>query len=74
VLGLVGSVNRHAEILGLLFGQGRELDADFFEMQTGDFFVEFLREDVNARLVFIFAGPEVELREDPALESSSPCR
>ena len=43
MLGLVGTVDRSAEIFALLLRQRRELDADFFEVQTRDFFVELLR-------------------------------
>ena len=42
VLGLVGAFNRHAEIIGLLLGKGRELDADLFQVQTGDLLVQRL--------------------------------
>ena len=44
----LGAFDRHAEIFALLLRQRRELDADFFEVQTRDFFVELLRRQVLA--------------------------
>ncbi len=64
MLGLIRPVDVDTEILGLLRRQTRQLHADLLEVQTRDFFVELLRQDVNAGLVFVFAGPEIELRED----------
>ena len=69
VVGLVRAVDRDAEILALLRGEAGELHADLLEVQTGDFFVELLRQNVNTRLVFVFTSPEVELREDLVAEA-----
>jgi len=56
VVGLVWSIDWHAEIFGLLRCQPGELHADLLEVQARDFFVELLRQDVNARFVFVFPG------------------
>src|SRR5260221_3583 len=50
VLGLVGAVDFHREVVGLLLGQPCELDADLLEMQAGDLLVEFLRQEIDADL------------------------
>jgi len=40
MLGLVRSFDRHAEIIGLLLRELRQLHADLLEMEPRDFFVE----------------------------------
>jgi hypothetical protein len=42
VLGFVGAFHGNAEVIGLLLGKGRELDADLFEVQASDFLVQRL--------------------------------
>src|SRR5204863_6551457 len=64
VLGLVGAVDGDDEIVGLLFGELRELHANFFEVETGDFFVELLGKAIDVGLVAVLVLPEVELGED----------
>lgn len=49
MLGLIRSVDWHAEIFALLRGQAGEFHADFFEVQAGDFFVELFRERERCR-------------------------
>jgi len=43
VLGLVRTVHRDAEIFGLLLRERGQLYTDLLEVETCDFFVEFLR-------------------------------
>ena len=61
---LVRAFDGHAEVIGLFLRELRELHADFFEVQPGDFFVELFGQAIDGRFVFIPVGPEVELRED----------
>ena len=63
VVRLVRAFHRHADIFGLRGCQSRQLDADFLEVQPGDFFVQFLRKHVNAGLVLVFVSPQIELRQ-----------
>ena len=42
MIGLVGAFNRNSDIFGLFRGQLGEFDADLFEVQSGNFFIEFL--------------------------------
>src|ERR1043165_3147972 len=64
VVGFVGTFRWHADIVGLFSGQLGQLDADFFEVQAGDFFVQFLGQAINRRFVFVAIGPEAQLGED----------
>ena len=43
MLVLIGAVYRNAQVVCLFGGELSEFDTDFFEVQTGDFFVELLR-------------------------------
>src|SRR6185437_1919588 len=63
VLGLVGAFDSNAEVVCLLLRELRELHADLLEVKARDLFVELLRQDVDAGLVGVLVGPEVELRE-----------
>ena len=63
MFGLVGAVHGNPEIRGLGLRQLRQLHADFFEVQAGHFFVEFLRQAIDADFVSIFVFPKIELRE-----------
>ena len=49
VLGLVRAFDGHAEIVGLLLGEGGELDADLLKVQAGDFLVQILGQDDRRR-------------------------
>src|SRR3954463_12946518 len=69
MLGLVRAFDWHAEIFALLWSQFGELHTDLLQVEARDFFVELLRQDVNARLVFVLASPEVELRENLIAEA-----
>src|SRR4249920_1674221 len=63
-LGLEGSLDLHAEVLGLLRRELRELHAELSEMRRGDLLVEMLREHVDlAGLVLRVLGEERDLRE-----------
>src|SRR5438093_11727777 len=64
VLSLVGPVHRHAEVVGLLFGELGELNADLFQVQTGDFFVELLGKTIDRGFVFVAIGPKIQLGQD----------
>ena len=60
--GFVRSFDRDAEILGLIFGQLGEFDADLLQVQAGDFFVESLRQDVHCGFVKGAVLPEIQRR------------
>jgi len=57
MIGLERSPLWDAEILGLVFGEGRQLDSEMFQMSFGDFFVELLGQHVDADLVLVIAHP-----------------
>ena len=61
---LVRAFDGHAEIVGLFPGQLRQFHADFFQMQSGHFFIQFLGQTIDANLVGVFVLPEVQLREN----------
>ena len=63
MLRLERAVDGNTKILRLLLRKFGEFDADFFQVQPCDFFVEFLRQDVNADFVTLSIFPEIELRE-----------
>jgi len=48
---LVRAVHRHAEVFGLGLRELGQLDADAFEVQAGDFFVQLLRQAIHADFV-----------------------
>src|SRR6476660_167261 len=58
---LIGTVHRDAEIFYLLIGELRELYADLLQVQSGNFFVQLFRQDIDANLVTISVPPEIEL-------------
>ena len=64
VLGLVRAFDRNAEVVGLLLGQLRQLDAELVQVQAGDFFVELLRQHVDAEFVLVVVPATV--RSGPA--------
>jgi hypothetical protein len=57
MLGFERALDRDAEVFGLLLRKLREFDPDFLQVQSRDFFVEFLRQDVNADFVVIAIFP-----------------
>ena len=50
-VGLVGALDRDAEVRGLLLGERRELHAELVEVQARDLLVEVLRQRVHLALV-----------------------
>lgn len=67
---LVRAFHGHADVVGLGLGEGRQVDAEFFEVQACDLFVEDLRERVHDAAFVLDAGdgllalgvePEVDL-------------
>ena len=68
---LVGAGERHVEVLGLILGELSELHADLVEVESGDFLVEDLGQDVNARLVGFAVLPELELGEGLVAETGA---
>ena len=64
VFRLVRAFHGHAEVIRLFLGELGELHANFFKVQAGDFFVEFLGETIDADFRGVFVLPEVQLRED----------
>ena len=59
----VWAVQGDAEVVGLFLGESGELHADFIEVQAGHFFIEFLGQAIDARLVDVAIFPEVELSQ-----------
>ena len=64
MLGLVRPFQRDSQIVGLLLGQFGEFHADFFQMQSRHFFIQFFRQAIDPHFVAVFVLPQVELRED----------
>ena len=67
---LVRAFHRHADVVGLGLGEGRQVDAELFQVQACDLFVENLRERVHDAAFILDAGdsllalcvePEVDL-------------
>ena len=63
MLGLVGPFHRHADVVGLLPAQLRQLRADFAEVQARDFLVQFFRQDMHFLAVFFAVAPQFNLRQ-----------
>mmetsp|Transcript_2666 Transcript_2666/g.5096 ORF Transcript_2666/g.5096 Transcript_2666/m.5096 type:complete len:493 (-) Transcript_2666:17-1495(-) len=64
--GLVGSLDGHADVVGLLLGEDGELGAEGSEVEAGDLLVEELGEDVDVAagvLAGVLLLPELELGE-----------
>ena len=57
--GLVGPFEGDVEVVGLLLGQLGKLHSDLFEVETGDFLVELLGENVDTWLVGLTVLPEL---------------
>ena len=51
MLRLVGAFDGHAEVVGLFLRELGQLHADFFQVQAGDFLVQFLGQAIDADLV-----------------------
>ena len=63
MLGLERAVDWYAKVIGLCFAELCQFDADFFQMQACNFFVEFLRQNVNADFLGVAILPEIQLSE-----------
>lgn len=64
MIGLVGAIDREAEVFGLNFREGRELHSDLRKMGAGNLLVELLRQDVHAEGELLRSRPERDLGED----------
>ena len=60
---LIWTFGGDSEVFCLGFGELRENDANFFQMQAGHFFVELFRQPINRVFVFVLVLPEVDLSE-----------
>ena len=70
MISLVWAFDRHADVVGLGLGEGRQVDAELFEVEACDLFVEDLRERIDDAAFVLDAGdsllalgiePEVDL-------------
>ena len=61
VLGLVGTVLRNADVVGLTPGQAGQFDAEVVQVQARHLLVEVLRQAVDADRVLLL--PQLHLRE-----------
>ena len=59
MLRLVRAVGVHAEVIGLRLGELGQHDADLFQVQTRDFFVELLGQTIDSLFVFVLVRPEI---------------
>lgn len=64
VRGLVGTVDRDVEVLGLGLAEDGQLDVELSKVRAGDFLVELLGEHVDAKREVIGASPERDLGKD----------
>ena len=69
---LVRPFHRYSQILRLLRRQRRQLNADLFQMQPRHFFVQPLRQRVDARLVLVLVRPQIDLRQRQELRALQP--
>ncbi|AEM42107.1 hypothetical protein KVU_2268 [Ketogulonicigenium vulgare WSH-001] len=63
MLGLEGAFDGYANVISLLHRQLSQFHADLFQMQTGDFLVQMLGQDIDAGGIFIALGPQFDLRQ-----------
>merc|ERR550517_1624049 len=61
VVGLVGAVDRQAQVVGLLRGQLGQLDGQGVEVRPGDLLVELLGEHVHCHGVLAGVAPQLDL-------------
>ena len=61
VVRLVRALDRDADVVGLLLGEGRQPHAERVEVQAGDLLVEVLRQDVDLPLVVVVLGEQLDL-------------
>src|SRR5262245_47128605 len=64
VVWFVGSFDRDAEVVGLVFGQFGELDTQRGQMQPGDLLVEVFGQGVHADGVALRGGEQLDLGDD----------
>ena len=67
---LVGSLDWDVQILGLSLGERSEFDIELGYMSSGNFLVEFLGQDVDAKREFLWRGPKSDLSEDLVREGT----
>jgi hypothetical protein len=68
VVGLEGTSGGDTEVLGLLLGEGGELDTNTLQVVTGDLLIELLGEKVDTNGVLVGLSPEGNLSEDLVAE------
>jgi len=61
VIRLVRAFHRHADVVGLGLGEGRQMNAEFFEVEACDFFVEDLRERVHDAAFILDASDSLSI-------------
>src|SRR3954464_3220969 len=61
VIRLERALDRHADIIGLLLAELRQLDAELVEVERRDLLVEMLGQDVDFVFSLAPAGPELDL-------------
>ena len=63
VVGLVGTFNRHVDVVGLVRAQLGELGADAIQVQTGHHLIEVLGQHVNLFAVLVAFGEQLDLSQ-----------
>ena len=63
MLGLERTAAVDAEVVGLAVGERGQFDADFFQVEACNFFVETFREDVYGGLVEVAIFPQIKLSQ-----------
>src|SRR5690242_3728679 len=61
VLGLVRSVDRHANVVGLRVAELGQFDAQLLQVQPGDFLVQLLGQHVDADRILLRLVPQGQL-------------
>jgi len=64
MIGLVRAELRDSEVVGLVLGEGRELDSEVLQMGFGHLLVQLLGQHVDAHLILAVARPEFDLGQD----------
>ena len=59
---LIWSLNFYADVVGLFLREFGKADAKFCEVETRNFLIQVLRQDVNSEFVFVL--PEIHLRQN----------
>src|SRR5436190_24282856 len=63
VIRLVGSFDRHPNVIRLAGRKRGELHSDLLQVQTGHFLIELLRKRLDVNLVDVLVLPQVDLRQ-----------